>query len=83
MNSVTATSPSLRPAWQSILAALTWKRAGLAALLAVLVAAVLNPVFSVPFAVLLGRMVFIAALLLLAFGAAGAWRRYVWDAGSV
>ena len=73
MNSATATSPAVRPAWQAILGALTWQRAALAALLAVLVAAMLNPVFSVPFAVLLGRMVFIAALLLLAFGAAGAW----------
>jgi LytS/YehU family sensor histidine kinase len=73
MNSVSSASPSFRPAWQEILGTLSWKRAVLSALLAVLVAAVLNPIFSVPFGVLVGRMVFIAALLLLAFGVAGAW----------
>lgn len=73
MNSTSTASPTLRPAWQAVLGALTWKRAALSAIVAVLAAAVLNPAFSVPFGVLLGRMVFIAALLLLAFGAAAAW----------
>lgn len=73
MNFASSARPGLRPAWQEILGTLTWQRAALSALLAVLVAAALNPVFSVPFGVLVGRMVFIAALLLLAFGVAGAW----------
>ena len=64
MTSASATAPVLRPALQAIVGALTWKRAAVAVLLALLVAALLNPVFSVPFWVLLGRMVFIAALLL-------------------
>ncbi|MDQ6628361.1 MAG: hypothetical protein M3Z29_07935 [Pseudomonadota bacterium] len=42
-------------------------------LLAVVAAAVLNPIFMVPFEVLVGRMIFIAACLLIAFGVAGAW----------
>ncbi len=63
-----------RPAFQAVVGALTWRRAALAALLAMLAAAVLNPVFSVPFGVLAGRMVFIAAFLLLAFGIAGVWQ---------
>ncbi|MGZ5252225.1 MAG: sensor histidine kinase [Caldimonas sp.] len=73
MDSATAIAPPQRPAWQALVDALTWRRAALAALVAVLAAVLLNPVFSVPFGVLVGRMVFIAALLLLAFGAAGAW----------
>ena len=73
MNSASTTSPTLRPAWRAVIGSLTWKRAVVAALLAMGAAAVLNPIFSVPFGVLLGRMVFIAALLLLVFGAAGAW----------
>ena len=73
MTSASATAPVLRPALQAIVGALTWKRAAVAAMLALLVAALLNPVFSVPFWVLLGRMVFIAALLLITFAAAGTW----------
>jgi LytS/YehU family sensor histidine kinase len=73
MTAASAAPPVVRPALQAILGAITWKRAAVAALLALLIAAVLNPVFSVPFWVLLGRMVFIAGVLLLAFAAAGAW----------
>jgi LytS/YehU family sensor histidine kinase len=73
MTSATAAPPVVQSALQSILGAITWKRAAIAALLALLIAAALNPVFSVPFWVLLGRMVFIAAVLLVAFAAAGAW----------
>ena len=73
MNSAHPQSSAFRPVWREMLGTLTWKRAALSALLALLVAALLNPIFSVPFGVLVGRMVFIAAALLLAFGAAGAW----------
>ena len=73
MNSVSVASPP-RPGWQAIVGALTWRRPVVAALLALIVAAALNPIFVVPFAVLLGRMMFIAALLLLAFSVAGAWQ---------
>ena len=73
MNPASIANPTLRPAWRTVIGTLTWKRAVMAALLAMGAAAVLNPIFSVPFGVLLGRMVFIAALLLLVFGAAGAW----------
>ena len=73
MNPASTATPTLRPAWRAVVDSLTWKRAAVAALPAITAAAVLNPVFSVPFGVLLGRMVFIAALLLLVFGAAAAW----------
>jgi signal transduction histidine kinase len=63
-----------RAAARAVLQALTWRRAALAVLLAVLAAAALKPIFMVPFGVLVGRMVFIAAFLLLAFGVAGAWQ---------
>jgi signal transduction histidine kinase len=69
MQSATTTGPLAK----GLLGALNWQRAALAALLAVVVAAILNPVFSVPFEVLVARMVFIAAFLLVAFGVAGAW----------
>jgi signal transduction histidine kinase len=72
MTSASAVTPVGRPL-QSILAAITWRRAAVAAVLALLIAVGLNPIFGVPFWVLLGRMVFIAGVLLLAFAAAGAW----------
>ncbi|MCE9659177.1 MAG: histidine kinase [Burkholderiales bacterium] len=73
MNSASSTATVLRPALEAIVGALTWKRAAVAATLALVIAALLNPVFTVPFWVLLGRMVFIAALLLVVFAAAGTW----------
>ena len=73
MQSLTPNAPPPRAALRAVLDALNWRRAALAAILAVLAAAFLNPIFSVPFAVLAGRMVFIAAFLLIAFGVAGAW----------
>jgi len=73
MTSTSASAPVLRPALQEIVGALTWRRTTVAAGLAVLVAALLNPVFTIPFWVLLGRTVFIAVLLLIAFAAAGTW----------
>ena len=73
MSSASAVTPVVRPALQSILDAITWRRAAVAALLALVIASLLNPIFAVPFWVLLGRMVFIAGVLLLAFAASGAW----------
>jgi signal transduction histidine kinase len=64
----------LRPAWRVIVGALTWRRVVVAGLLAVVVATILSPHFVTPFSVLLGRMIFIAALLLLVFSVAGAWQ---------
>ncbi len=54
-------------------AALSLRRVVVTIVLAVLVAAVLNPTFVTPFPVLLGRMLVIALLLLLVFTAAGTW----------
>jgi len=59
--------------WRALVGELTWKRAAVAAVLAVLAAALLNPIFETPFAVVLGRLLFIAALLLVVFALAGNW----------
>lgn len=66
-----------RPArgWHAFLGALTGRSLATALTLAVLVAALLNPLFATSFAVLLGRTLFIAMLLLLAYAAAGQWQR--------
>jgi signal transduction histidine kinase len=55
-------------------AAFTLHRVVVALGLAVLVAAILNPVFVTAFPVLLGRTLVIAMLLLLAFSVAGLWK---------
>ena len=73
MQSLATTGHSARAVLRAIFDALSWQRAALAVLVAVVAAALLNPIFSVPFEVLVGRMIFIAAFLLLAFGVAGAW----------
>ena len=57
----------------SLLSALTLRRVIVAIVLAVSVAAALNPLFITPFVVLLGRTLVIAMLLLLVFIAAGLW----------
>lgn len=67
--------PGHRQAWQGFVASLTLWRVGLTLGLAVLAAAALNPIFITPFAVLLGRTLFVALLALLAFSAAGQWPR--------
>ena len=74
MDSSSVANPPLRPIWETIVGALTWRRVAIAGLLALLVAGVLNPLFVIPFGVLLARMMFIAALLLVVFSVAGAWR---------
>jgi len=68
----TTPTPDARPGRPGRPAAFT--RVVVALALAVLVAAVLNPVFSTPFPVLLGRTLVIAMLLLLAFSVAGLWK---------
>jgi len=66
---------SLDASSHSTLAALTLKRVLIALGLAVIVAALLNPLFMTPFIVLLGRTMVIAMVLLLVFIAAGQWRQ--------
>ncbi|WP_280151018.1 histidine kinase [Piscinibacter sp. XHJ-5] len=58
----------------SMLSALTLRRVIVAIVLAISVAAALNPLFITPFVVLLGRTLVIAMVLLLVFIAAGLWR---------
>jgi len=53
--------------------ALSLRRVLIASLLALSVAASLNPIFITPFPVLLGRLLVIAVVLLLVFTAAGVW----------
>ena len=55
------------------IAALSLKRVLIALVLASVAATALNPIFVIPFPVLLGRMLVIALLLLLVFTAAGFW----------
>src|SRR5882672_11413680 len=63
------------PTRSSLLAALTLRRVLVAIVLAVSVAAALNPLFITPFVVLLGRTLVIAMVLLVVFIAAGMWRQ--------
>jgi signal transduction histidine kinase len=65
-------APAARRMWRD---ALTWRGVALACALAVVVAALLNPIFAPPFTVLLGRTLFIALVLLVAFAAAGQWQQ--------
>ena len=57
-----------------VLSAFTLPRVVVALAMAVLVAIVLNPVFTTRFPVLLGRTLVIAMLLLLAYTVAGIWK---------
>ena len=59
---------------QALRSTFSWRPLLIAGALALGVALALRPIYSIPFAVLLGRTVFVAALLLLAFGVAGAWQ---------
>jgi hypothetical protein len=54
---------------------LGWRAVATALALATLVAFALNPVFETPFPVLLGRTMFVAIVLLIAFAWAGQWER--------
>ncbi len=70
-----AASTSHAQAWQGFVASLTPWRVGLTLALAAIAAGVLSPIFITPFAVLLGRTMFVALLALLSFSAAGQWPR--------
>jgi hypothetical protein len=77
MSSGTFPTPNApRPArgWMRALRLITTGKVGITIGFAVVVAALLNPIFVVPFTALLGRTVFIAMMLLLAFTLAGQWR---------
>ncbi len=63
-------SPSLLARWA---AALTVRRIATVLLLSGLGAALLNPIFVTPFPVVLGRTLFVGAMLLLAFAGAELW----------
>ena len=70
-------SPS-RPSvasWLSALRSLSLRKVGWAIGFAALVAVLLNPIFAPPFPVVLGRTIFVALVLLLAFTAAGNWQQ--------
>ncbi|HUP07005.1 MAG TPA: histidine kinase [Caldimonas sp.] len=69
------TEPPLEPPKRAgVLSAFTLPRVAVALAMAVLVAIVLNPVFTTRFPVLLGRTLVIAMLLLLAYTVAGIWK---------
>ena len=64
-----------RPAfWRGFFSSLTGKSVGWAVGLAITVSLMIAPVFMPPWPILLGRTLFIAIVLLLAFTAAGQWR---------
>ncbi|WP_395703099.1 sensor histidine kinase [Aquabacterium sp.] len=61
--------------WTTYLRTLTHAKVGWTVGIAVAVALLLNPIFAPPFPVVLGRTLFVAVVLLLAFTAAGNWRQ--------
>ncbi len=70
--------PAKRPSpaagnWSRFLGALSARRVVVAVVLAVAVAATLNPIFIPPFPVLLGRTLFVAMVLLVVYAAARQW----------
>ena len=69
-----SSAPEAPPRRSSIFSAFTGRRVAIALVISVVVAAILNPVYTTAFPVLLGRTLVIALLLLLAFTLAGAWR---------
>lgn len=73
-SSIGPASPVVAPrGLEAFVGALTLRRVLIALLLALSVAASLNPIFVTPFPVLLGRLLVIAVVLLLVFTAAGIW----------
>jgi len=73
MPPVAVSVPTRARGLDRFVAALSLKRVLIALALATLTAAALNPLFITPFAVLLGRLLVIALVLLLVFTAAGSW----------
>jgi len=74
MPAVPDPSPTPTPArWAPFLGAISARSVGVTVALGLLVAVVLNPIFMVPFASLLGRTLSVAVLLLLVYAAARQW----------
>ena len=73
MTSPTAPPSAAPRGFDAFVGALSLRRVLIASLLALSVAASLNPIFMTPFPVLLGRLLVIAVVLLLVFTAAGVW----------
>ncbi|MES2956552.1 MAG: histidine kinase [Pseudomonadota bacterium] len=69
------TDPNPPHFWRAFFAALTGRSVAWAVGLAIVVALMIAPIFRPPLPVLFGRTLFIAIVLLLAFTAAGQWRR--------
>jgi signal transduction histidine kinase len=69
----TALPPAAPRGLDAFVGALSLRRVLIALVLALSVAASLNPIFMTPFPVLLGRLLVIAIVLLLVFTAAGVW----------
>ncbi|NRF67856.1 histidine kinase [Aquincola sp. S2] len=75
MASIPPSSSTAPPGWSASLRTLSATKVAWALGFAVTVAALLNPIFAPPFPVLLGRTIFVALVLLLAFTLAGNWQR--------
>jgi sensor histidine kinase YesM len=61
--------------WRGFLSALSARRVAWAVGLAVIVAVVIAPIYEPPLPILFGRTLFIAVVCLVAFAAAGQWRK--------
>jgi signal transduction histidine kinase len=70
----TATAPDA-PFWRRFVAELTLRRVGWAVGWALLVALLLSPIFKPSLWVVFGRTLFVAVVMLMAYTAAGQWRR--------
>jgi signal transduction histidine kinase len=66
-------APAGPAGWAAFVAALSARSAVIVVVLAVVTAVLLNPFFSTPYPVLQGRTLFISAMLLFAYTAAGLW----------
>jgi sensor histidine kinase YesM len=66
-----------RSRWAGFLRALTPRAIGLTLAFSLVIAIVLNPIFDLPFTVLLGRTLFVGFITLLARSAASLWRQRV------
>jgi signal transduction histidine kinase len=77
---MTTPDPSTTPprGWAAFWRTLTGPSIGIAVGLAITAAVMLNPIFAIPFPVLLGRTLFVAVVLLLTFVAVGQWRASWW-----
>ena len=74
MSSTAPTTTRRRSVAQSFVDALTWRSIAVTLAIAVLAALALKPIYHIPFAVLLGRVLAVSALLLLAYAAGRTWQ---------